>query len=128
MGDTIEKVVVLAVSKERKSQEAMHWAFHHAKETRKKVRAVYVTNQDESDGKKYLEDFEKQARTFQIGYDTRLMAGEYFTVCENLSKEAETSVIVLLEKKKGFFKKLFEGSELDGLQTRLGCEMKVYQV
>ena len=119
---------MLAVSKERKSQEAMHWAFHHAKETHKKVRAVYVVHQDESDGKKYLEDFEKQARTFQVGYDSRLMMGDYLKACEDLSKEGESAVIVFLEKQKGFFKKLFEGSELDGLRMRFVCEMKVYRI
>jgi len=78
-------------------------------------------------GKKILEQVEKQARTFQAPCKTELKRGSYLDICEKEAGEELVDILVVTEKKEGFFKKLFEGTESHQLKGRVCCEIKVYQ-
>lgn len=78
-------------------------------------------------GKSVLTEIERQGVTFQCPLKTELKTGSYFEICEQEANKEEVDLLVVLEKKVSFLKKIFKGPELDDLRERISCEVKVYQ-
>lgn len=123
------KKVIYIVSPTRQSTEALHWSLHKCKELESLLRIVYVSN-DQEEGKvseKYKEEIERQCRTFQVGFESVETQKVYMDACEEESQAEEVTLMVITIPKVGVLKKLFGGANLQGLQSRVHCEFKVYQ-
>ncbi len=121
--------ILLMISAERQSTEALHWALHKAKETGRTVRIAYaLENRAElSAAKKKLEEIERQCRTFQAPFEILIHEGAYFDALRELASKKEIDILVATEKKKPFFKKWFKDSEAQQIAGLVPCEIKMYQ-
>lgn len=128
------KKVLLVITHNRQSTEALHFALHKAKETKGTLCVIYIIDaeiigedtQRELHGKKVLEEVEKQARTFQVPVESALKTGSYWDICSELSHGEDVALLVLTQKKVSFLKKVFETSETNKLKDRVSCEIKIY--
>lgn len=118
--------IAFFISSQRQNTEAFHWCLHQAKEKGGCLLIFYVVERENEGGRLILEEMERQARTFQVQYETSLKEGSYLSICEEMGNHADVATIVFLEKKGSLLKKLFEGRESDQLKDRICCEMKVY--
>lgn len=118
--------IAFFISSQRQNTEAFHWCLHQAKEKGGSLLIFYIVEGEKEEGHLILPEMERQARTFQIPYETSLRHGSYLHFCEEIGNHADVAMLVFLEKKGGFLKKLFEGRESDQLKDRICCEMKVY--
>ena len=124
------KKIVLMVSPGRQSTEAFHFCLHKAKEGGRKLSVIYALNGDGESperSKKILEEAARQCRTFQVPFETGVQSGDYFELCSRLTTNGEVDLLVVAEKKRGFFKKLIEGSESGRLKGRVSCDLKIYR-
>lgn len=120
--------ILLVMTPERESTEALHWSLHKAKETGRRVRIIYlVQNGDREPARKKLEEIEKQCRTFQVPFEAALDDGSYFEKVEKLANKNDVDILVITEKKKSFFGRWFAGSEARRIASLVPCEIKVYR-
>lgn len=121
------KFILLVITPERESTEALHWTLHKAKETGRRVRIVYLAgNSYQESAKKKLNEVEKQCRTFQVPFEAALDDGPYFEKVEKLANKNDVDILVITEKKKPFFKRWFQNSEAGRIQNFISCEIRIY--
>lgn len=124
------KKIVLVVSEGRQSTEAFHFCLHRAKEAGRKLAVVCVANGNGASpewSQKILGEAARQCRTFQVPFETQTQSGDYADVCQQLSSECDTALLVVTKKKRSFIKKWVEGSESFRLKDRVSCELKTYE-
>lgn len=120
------KYVLLVTSAARKSTEGLHWAMHQAKEKKLTLKVAYVANGDAIKDTAGLAAIEKQARTFQVPFETQMVKGDYRENCENLAKSGNIEVLVAVDEKRNPLLKAFRNSDLASIQEKVPCEIKVY--
>lgn len=76
--------------------------------------------------KTVISEMEKQCRTFQVPFESKITEGNYLEQVAQEAGDAEVDLLVVTEKKKSFFARLFEGSESKNIAARINCELKVY--
>lgn len=119
--------ILLIITPERQSTEALHWCLHKAKQADKSIEIVCVIDKEFHEKVKgVIEEVEKQCRSFNVSYETDIKLGNYLEVCESLAREKKVDVMVVTEKKPPILKKIFECSEVKKLRERVSCEIKVY--
>ncbi len=150
--------ILLIVSQDRHSTEALHWALHTCKESGRSLKVVYIIDCDTTNemqeslasgglvgdrpgldlsvalNKEYAEraktvitEMEKQCRTFPTPCETKIIEGPYLDLLEKEAALPEVDILVITEKKKSFFKNIFEGGESKDVAARINCELKVYK-
>jgi nucleotide-binding universal stress UspA family protein len=122
--------LILLISLKRQSLEALHWSLHTAKQTNRKLGIIYVMEKRAEAplaGEKLLEEFEKQARLFGVAANAELKQGMYKEVSLNLTKRQDVDLLVLVEDKKSFFKRILGRDEGSWLRNIKDCEVKVYK-
>lgn len=121
------KQILLVISPNRHSTEALHWSMHKAKETGRTVRIGYVINgSGDHTGSPLLEAVERQCRTFQAPFETVKREGDYLKICQELGAEADVDTLVFIEKGSSFLKKWFYEPEIKKILGNLSCEVKAY--
>lgn len=119
--------ILLVLASNRRSSEALHWAMHTAKQSKRKLQLVYLTDgQTEEDVKKTLDDLDRQCRTFQVDFESSRAQGDYTGACEKMARETKADVLVYVEPKRRFWERLTGKFEAGSLKDKISCELKVY--
>ncbi len=77
-------------------------------------------------GLKILEDIRKKAANANVAIEAETRHGIFLDVCEEMGNAPEVEVLVFSPRKEGFFKKMFEGSEISKLKGRVRAAIKTY--
>lgn len=122
------KSILLVITPERQSTEALHWCLHKVKETGLSLKVTYVVEENgcRDTAKKKLEEIERQCRTFQVPFETSLHEGAYLDACGELASKNGVDILVVTEKKGPFYKQWFLDSEASQIQQLISCEIRVY--
>jgi len=147
--------LLVIMSPERRSQEAIHFAVAQAAEQKMSLKAVYVIEESilkavekelaeigfigdkpghevsaalqkehESRGQKVLDEISKESAKHNVSVTTEIVTGYYFRVCDELAASSAVGAVVVIDLKKGFFKKIFSTDEIKLLES--SCHKPVY--
>lgn len=76
--------------------------------------------------KKFLDLVRKESHTFGLKPTLELIHGSYLDHCVAVGQRAETKVLVVIEKKSGFFSKIFKRDAFLEIKDQIKCELKVF--
>lgn len=119
--------ILLVLAANRKSSEALHWVMHTAKQSKRKLKLIYLTDgQAEADAKKTLDDLDRQCRTFQVDFESSMAQGGYAETCQRIAHETKADVLVYVEPKRNFWARLTGKFEAGSLKGKVSCELRIY--
>lgn len=99
---------------------------HLGKQTNSEVKEALM-HQYEDQAKLFVEESEKQGRTFQIKVDSEIVYGSYIQKAIEEGRREDVDILVCVTKNKNFIRKFFEGEDLEAIRDKISCEVKIYK-